>query len=118
MGSRRTASGSAQPTAAKGEPSVPCGDALSHRVRAPTPLTGARVERSAHPEPMSENAEQRRLVPSEQAQIRRWRRAQFLALGFTLKEAQALTKAPVDLGQMRTLIASGCPPETARRIVL
>jgi hypothetical protein len=67
---------------------------------------------------MSESAEQGRLALTEEARIRRWRRAQFLALGFTLEEAQALTKAPVDLGQMRTLIASGCPPETARRIVL
>jgi hypothetical protein len=67
---------------------------------------------------MSDSVEQGRLVLSEEAQIRRWRRAQFLALGFSLREAQAMTRAPVDLGQMRTLIASGCPPETARRIVL
>jgi hypothetical protein len=67
---------------------------------------------------MSDSVEQGRLVPSEEAQIRRWRRAQFLALGFSLSEAQALTRASVDLGQVRTLIASGCPPETARRIVL
>jgi hypothetical protein len=67
---------------------------------------------------MSESAEQERPVLSEEARILRWRRAQFLALGFTLTEAQALTRAPVDLGQMRTLIGSGCPPETARRIVL
>lgn len=72
----------------------------------------------AHAEHMSENAEQERQVLSEEARIRRWRRAQFLALGFTLREAQALTKAPVDLGQVRTLIGAGCPPETARRIVL
>ena len=67
---------------------------------------------------MSESAERERPVPTEEARIVRWRRAQFLALGFTLSEAQALTKAPVDLGQMRALIGSGCPPETARRIVL
>jgi hypothetical protein len=67
---------------------------------------------------MSDSVEQGRLGLSEEAQIRRWRRSQFLALGFSLKEAQALTRAPVDLGRMRTLIASGCPPETARRIVL
>jgi hypothetical protein len=67
---------------------------------------------------MSENAEQERPVLTEEARILRWRRAQFLALGFTLREAQALTKAPVDLGQMRSLIGAGCPPETARRIVL
>lgn len=67
---------------------------------------------------MSENAEQERVVISEEAQILRWRRAQFVALGFTLREAQALTKAPVDLGLVRTLIRAGCPPETARRIVV
>jgi hypothetical protein len=67
---------------------------------------------------MSENAEQERAVLSEESQILRWRRAQFVALGFTLREAQALTKAPVDLGLMRTLIGAGCPPETARRIVV
>jgi hypothetical protein len=67
---------------------------------------------------MSENAEQERAVLSEEAQIFRWRRAQFVALGFSLREAQALTKAPVDLGLMRKLIGAGCPPETARRIVV
>ncbi len=72
----------------------------------------------AHTGPMSESAEQERPVLSEEARIHRWRRAQFIALGFTLREAQALTKAPVDLGEMRTLIGAGCPPETARRIVL
>ena len=77
-----------------------------------------RGELIAHSDHMSESAEQERPVLSEEARILRWRRAQFLALGFTLREAQALTRAPVDLGQMRTLIGSGCPPETARRIVL
>jgi hypothetical protein len=67
---------------------------------------------------MSTSAEQERPVLSEQARILRWRRAQFLALGFSLREAQALTKAPVDLGKMRTLIEAGCPLDTARRIVL
>jgi hypothetical protein len=67
---------------------------------------------------MSENTEAERSALTEEARIRRWRRAQFLALGFSLREAQVLTKAPVDLGQMRSLIGAGCPPETARRIVL
>jgi hypothetical protein len=56
--------------------------------------------------------------PAEETSVRRWRRAQFLALGFTPKEAEALTKAPVDLGLVRNLVASGCPLETVRRIVL
>jgi hypothetical protein len=67
---------------------------------------------------MSESAAEEQPVLTEEDRIRRWRRAQFLALGFSLREAQALTKAPVDLGQVRTLIGAGCPPETARRIVL
>jgi hypothetical protein len=54
----------------------------------------------------------------EATRVRRWRRSQFIALGFTPTEALLLTKAPVDLGEMRRLIASGCPLEVARRIVL
>ena len=55
---------------------------------------------------------------TEDTAVRRWRRAQLLGLGFTPKEAEALTKAPVDLGPVRNLVASGCPLETVRRIVL
>ena len=77
-----------------------------------------RGESIAHGAHMSESAQQEQPVLTEEVRILRWRRAQFLALGFTLREAQALTKAPVDLGQMRALIGSGCPPETAQRIVL
>jgi hypothetical protein len=29
-----------------------------------------------------------------------------------------LTEAPVDLGDVRRLVAAGCPPEIVRRIVL
>jgi hypothetical protein len=60
----------------------------------------------------------KRKPPAEEPAVRSWRRAQFLALGFTPKEAEALTKAPVDLGLVRSLVASGCPLETIRRIVL
>lgn len=55
---------------------------------------------------------------AETARIRSWRRAQFLSLGFSLRDAQRLASAPVDLGETRKLIESGCPPETARRILL
>jgi hypothetical protein len=55
---------------------------------------------------------------AEETSVLRWRRAQFLALGFTPKEAEVLMKAPVDLGLVRNLVASGCPLETIRRIVL
>jgi len=60
----------------------------------------------------------KRKPPAEEPAVRSWRRAQFLALGFTPKEAEALTEAPVDLGLARNLVASGCPLETVRRIVL
>lgn len=55
---------------------------------------------------------------TEETAVRRWRRAQFLALGFTPREAEVLMKAPVDLGLARNLVASGCPLEMVRRIVL
>lgn len=54
----------------------------------------------------------------EATRVRRWRRSQFVALGFTPTEASLLTKAAVDLGEVRRLVASGCPLEIARRIVL
>lgn len=54
----------------------------------------------------------------EATRVRRWRRSQFIALGFSPTEASLLTKAAVDLGEMRRLLAAGCPRETARRIVL
>lgn len=54
----------------------------------------------------------------EGSAVRCWRRTQFLALGFTPREAEILTKAPVDVGLVRKLVASDCPLETVRRIVL
>ena len=50
--------------------------------------------------------------------MRRWRRSQFIALGFSANDASALTKAPVDLADVRRLVAAGCPHDFARRIVL
>jgi hypothetical protein len=60
----------------------------------------------------------RRSGTSEATQVRRWRRSQFIALGFTSSDASALTKASVDLGEARRLVATGCPPATACRILL
>jgi hypothetical protein len=54
----------------------------------------------------------------ESARVRRWRRDQFYELGFQLADARALSEAPVDLGDTRTLIAAGCPVGTALRILL
>jgi hypothetical protein len=55
---------------------------------------------------------------AEAAHVRRWRRSQFLNMGFSLHDAQRLTNAQVDLAEMRTLLASGCPRETAKLILL
>jgi hypothetical protein len=54
----------------------------------------------------------------EATRVRRWRRSQLLALGFSRSDASELTKAQVDLGEVRRLVAAGCPPEIVRRIVL
>jgi hypothetical protein len=67
---------------------------------------------------MGDRVEARRERLPETARVRRWRKSQFIALGFSPRDANALTKAPVDLGQVRKLVASGCPHDVARRIVL
>ena len=41
-----------------------------------------------------------------------------MALGFSARDASALTKATVDLGEARRLVEAGCPHEVARRILL
>jgi hypothetical protein len=55
---------------------------------------------------------------SEAARVRRWRKSQLIALGFSAKDAAVLTRSPVDLGDARRLVASGCPHDVARRILL
>jgi hypothetical protein len=54
----------------------------------------------------------------ESVRVRRWRRDQFYDLGFPLADARVLAAAPVDLGDTRRLIASGCPVRTALRILI
>jgi hypothetical protein len=50
--------------------------------------------------------------------VRSWRFEQFVRLGFNTELSSALAASRVDLSQVRRLIQSGCPPETASRIVL
>ena len=50
--------------------------------------------------------------------VRSWRFEQFVRLGFTNELSAALAASRCDLSQVRKLIQSGCPPETASRIVL
>jgi hypothetical protein len=57
-------------------------------------------------------------VNVESVRVRRWRRNQFYDLGFPLADARKLADGPVDLGDARQLIRSGCPHPTALRILL
>jgi hypothetical protein len=50
--------------------------------------------------------------------VRTWRFEQFVRLGFDTELSSTLAASRVDLSQVRRLIQSGCPPETASRIVL
>lgn len=50
--------------------------------------------------------------------VRTWRFEQFVRLGFSDDISTLLAESRVDLSQVRKLIASGCPPETASRILL
>lgn len=50
--------------------------------------------------------------------VRRWRRVQLLAMGFSLADSRLLAESPAELGTIRALLARGCPLETARRIVI
>jgi hypothetical protein len=67
---------------------------------------------------MGDRVEVRQAGLPEAARVRRWRRSQLLALGFSKSHASELTRAPVDLGEVRRLVAAGCPHEIVRRIVL
>lgn len=67
---------------------------------------------------MGDRIDARRPGLSEATRVKRWRRSQLLALGFHPSDATALTKAPVDLSEVRRLLASGCPHDVVRRILL
>jgi hypothetical protein len=55
----------------------------------------------------------------EARRTRHWRLDQFVALGFDFVSAAIMADdARIDLGQARRLVASGCPLETASRILL
>lgn len=50
--------------------------------------------------------------------VHRWRLEQLLGLGFDRRSARALAGSRTDLSDARRLIAAGCPPNTAARILL
>ena len=54
----------------------------------------------------------------EQRRVLVWRVAQFIELGFGDDESVAMAYSAIDLGCARTLVARGCPPEAAARVLL
>jgi hypothetical protein len=58
-----------------------------------------------------------RRIRNEDVRVRHWRREQFYELGFSNSDARTLARSGADLTTTRTLIAKGCDPATAYRIV-
>jgi len=55
---------------------------------------------------------------SEELNVRHWRLDQFISLGFDTVRAAVMADTAVDLAEARRLVALGCPPETASRILI
>jgi hypothetical protein len=55
---------------------------------------------------------------ADELNVRHWRLGQFISLGFDSLRAAVMAESAVDLAQARRLIAMGCPPETASRILI
>ena len=58
-----------------------------------------------------------RQIRDEGVRVRQWRREQFYELGFSNSDARTLARSGADLTATRKLIAKGCDPATAYRIV-
>ncbi len=58
-----------------------------------------------------------RYIRNEDVRVRHWRREQFYELGFSSSDARTLARSGADLTAVRELIARGCDPATAYRIV-
>ena len=58
-----------------------------------------------------------RRVRNDGLAVRQWRREQFYRLGFSNSDARTLARSGADLTATRELIAHGCDPATAYRIV-
>lgn len=67
---------------------------------------------------MSDTTVETRVLAESEA-IERWRFTQLLAAGYSDERASLLsTRADVDLHLATDLLANGCPPETAFRILV
>jgi hypothetical protein len=57
-------------------------------------------------------------LTEEERKVLRWRFRQTRALGLSHVEARMAAECGVDVGALRALVASGCPPSLALRITL
>ena len=62
-------------------------------------------------------AGKQRQIRNDAVRVRQWRREQFFRLGFSNSDARTLARSGANLTTTRDLIASGCDPQTAYRIV-
>jgi hypothetical protein len=69
----------------------------------------------ARPEPLPLDDQ---LPDVEQLRVEEWRRSQLLAAGLAAGAADAAVRAGVDAGSFRSLVARGCPPGLALKILL
>ena len=58
------------------------------------------------------------LLSAEESAVLHWRYSQLRGLGFGRLEARLVAESDCDLELVRRLIASGCRPQLATRIVL
>jgi hypothetical protein len=81
---------------------------------------GPRVDSRADVDETNQIEAPAELDQSDEARRTRvWRLDQFVALGFDLARAAIMADdSRIDLAQARRLVASGCPVETASRILL
>ena len=57
-------------------------------------------------------------ISSEEQRVLEWRYAEIRRLGIDRIEAHLLADCGCDLNELRQLVESGCPPQTAARIIL
>jgi hypothetical protein len=96
-------------------------------VLTPPPPPRRRPERSAgavatlaspEPERFESPPRPEPLPGDELVRLEEWRRAQLVAAGLAADAAEAAARAGVDAGSFRSLVARGCPPELALKILL
>lgn len=55
---------------------------------------------------------------TEQEEVLRRRKAEAVEDGMSVVEARIFSESELDIGELRKLVATGCPPELLARILL